>query len=388
MQRHRRGEALDPRDLGRQLRHRIQDILDDPSMRGARLSQTLDDLGGRADPGPFRTLLSMLALLDAPEPQAHRRVVQIEEHRGLLEQQLGRDPGFAVAALDFLRELGDPSWGTDTEDISDEKEAAAALGGREGDSTFLDLAAVEARRCARYRRPLALVLLAPDEAPAGGGALRAGAAALRDAARDIDERAIPLQDSLALLLPHTDLPRALLAAERLRAILLIGGGQRWSAGVTSCLAPPWDPAAILRDARQALKEARQRGGDRSQPHRLERRGHPRRPVDGGLQATIRRDGDEQAAAIEDLSIGGARLRLWQRLEPGAALRLTLREQGPRGRIVTLPASAIRIEEVPQPEDGPSYSAGVSFVPERGDRSGIAGLLAVLATETGPSEGRR
>jgi hypothetical protein len=388
MRRQRRGEAVDPRDLGRELRDRIQDILDDPSMRGARLAQALDDLGGRADPGVFRTLLSMLAHFDVPEPQAHRTVVQIEEHRGALEQQLGRDPGFSVAALDFLSDLGDPSRSAGIEDAAPAEEVAAAQDGRGGDVTFLTLAAVEARRSERYRRPLAIAVLAPDGMPAGGEALRAGATALQDAARDVDIRAIPLGDGLVLILPHTDAARALLAAERLRAILRLGGGPPWSAGVAARAGPPWDPVTMLCDARLALATARQGGGDRSHPHRAERRGHPRRPVGGGLRATIHRDGGEHAVEIEDLSIGGACLRLGQRLEPGAVLRLTLREDGPRGRVATLPATTIRISEAPPPDDGPRFTAGVSFLPERGDRSEIAGLLAALATDADRDEGRR
>jgi hypothetical protein len=79
--------------------------------------------------------------------------------------------------------------------------------------------------------------------------------------------------------------------------------------VAACAVAPWDPEAMLRDARQALAKARQDGGDRSHAHRVERRGHPRRPVVGGLRAMLRRDGGQDAAEVVDLSIGGACLRL-------------------------------------------------------------------------------
>ncbi len=379
---------MNPRDLGRELRDRIQEILDEPSMRGARLAQALDEIGGRDEPHAFRTLLLMLTRLDVPETQAHRTVVQIEEHRAMLEQQLGRDPGFAVAAHDLLSDVADPARGSGLDDVVSPEAPAGERDSGLGEASFLASAAVEGRRCERYGRPLSVVLLAPDAASAGGRELRAGATALRDAARDVDDRPIILEDSLALILPHTDAARALLTAERLRAVLRLGGDICWSAGVAAPAGAPPDPVTMLRDARRALATARQDGGDRSHAHRLERRGHPRRPAGSALRAIIRRDGDEHAAELVDLSIGGACLRLRQRPEPGAPLRLTLREDGPRGRVVTMQARTVRVSDAPRPDEGPPITAGVAFLPERGDRSVIAGLLAALAGDANQGPGRR
>lgn len=366
---------MDPHDHGRHVHERIREILDDPSMRGARLAQAIADLGATGFPGPFQSLLSLLTHLEIPEAQAHRTLVQIEDHRAALEQQLGRDPGLCVAALDYLSEiegsLRNPAFREGLAPaLPPEK-----LDSRPSDAAFLSRALVETRRSERYGRPLAFVLLVPDAQPAAGEVLEAAAAVLRDAVREADEMPAVLEDGLILILPHTAADAALRAADRFRDVLRTVRGDSWSAGLATREGAPLDPACMLRDARQAWRAAHLEGGRRSRVHRVERRSHPRREIRGGLTATVLRGGLESAAALEDLSIGGARLRVSEAVQPGSGLRLTIREEAPRGRVVTLPANVRRLAETPAPGVRLPFLAGIAFAPEGGDRSDIARLLA-------------
>src|SRR5258706_14490620 len=100
----RLGDPVGPRNPEPALQEEIFQTLIEPALRGEVLLGALAQWGARRSIEPFRALLGVIVSLDCPEPEAHRLVRAIEEHRAGLEGCLGRDPGFSVAACDLLHE--------------------------------------------------------------------------------------------------------------------------------------------------------------------------------------------------------------------------------------------------------------------------------------------
>lgn len=158
--------------------------------------------------------------------------------------------------------------------------ARPAPGGRMDTATglmarpmFEDLLQHEYDRAVRYRRPLGLLVVAPDFAP-GEAAVAAAVdravasllARLRTGIREVDTLARVAPDTLALLLPETDVGGARSAAQRLRDL---GRSAVVPAGATAAFgiaAAPFRGIDRARDlfgrALEALRQARRAGGDR------------------------------------------------------------------------------------------------------------------------------
>lgn len=123
--------------------------------------------------------------------------------------------------------------------------------------TFHERAVVEVERASRYERALGLVLLQPDEPES----LAALAELWRARCRTADAAGHADGGAIALLLPETALPGALVVAERICAVARLDGVSV-SAG---CAALPVHGVSIGRliaAARQALAIARAGGGAR------------------------------------------------------------------------------------------------------------------------------
>ena len=349
---------METQDPVRAVEEKIRSVLADPSLRGARLAEAIHGLGARPHDEPFRLALRTVLPLDPSEDQARATLDAIEAHRAGLEATLGRDPGFSVAALDYLQDqegaLRDPLFNQ----APPEGPAAARRAAIPNEASIEEIVGLELKRAERFARPAALVLLAPDGAPQEGErAMLAAAAALRDGARDTDQVARLASAGFAVILPCTAREAALLAARRLRGALLRPTGVTWSAGV-------------------ALEAARVRGGDRAEAHQAERREHPRRAA-SGLAGRLRREGTETAAAIEDLSLGGALIRTAERLEPGSECTLVLRETTARPREISAPLRVVRAAESPRTAGGAGWVAAVVFLSDAAGRVRLAGLLADL-----------
>ena len=105
---------------------------------------------------------------------------------------------------------------------------------------------LEAERARRYRYPLALVHLRLND-PAGDDVLRDVATAIRGA-RYADECFRIGHDEFAILMPHTDLSGARIAAERLAAeVETAGATARWGAACEE-----GHPAALHQSAGDSL----------------------------------------------------------------------------------------------------------------------------------------
>ncbi|HEU4403301.1 MAG TPA: hypothetical protein VFT43_14485 [Candidatus Polarisedimenticolia bacterium] len=363
------------------VREEILGILGNQALRGKALAQALLGLGSRHAIDPFRSSLRVIACLDRDEAQARLLMTAIEEHRASLEARLGRDPGFSVAALDYLHELEgtirEPVF-SDALDDSAAPQPATIPWQRPFDETL----ALELRRAARFGRPLSLVLLGPDSVPpAGESSMTAAARSLRGLARDSDEVARVVPEGFAVILPGTGEAAAAGVATRLISALRVTTGVSWSAGIVAGTGHPGGGAAVAREAGQTLARARARGGGAIECQRAERREHPRRRTGPSLLAWIARDeAPPSPIAVEDLSIGGALLRGSEKIDPGSEVDLTLREVSARPREVTPRARIVRV--VAAPEDGPrpTWRTAIVFLADDDTRCRIAGILADLTAE--------
>jgi len=141
----------------------------------------------------------------------------------------------------------------------------------------------ETERSLRFKRPLALVMCDLDcfksindthGHPAGDAVLKAAAAVLLAGVRTIDRVARIGGEEFAVLLMETDRPEALIAAERMvammrkRKIVLPDGkeiGVTLSAGVAVFPLQGSDSSALVHAADQALYVAKRSGRDRAVP---------------------------------------------------------------------------------------------------------------------------
>ena len=363
---------MSPQDPSRAVHDEIRDVLGDRSLRGEPLDRALFALGARHLIEPYRALLLDLLGFDRPESRARATVLKIEAHRSVLAAALGGDPGFEVAALDYLHEIE----GTLREPVFQEGPAAGDPGprarpqdappGGEG---------LELLRAARSGRSLACVTLEPD-APGslGGAALAEAVAAVREAARDTD-LARGGNGGVALLLPCTAGPAALQAADRYRRVLAGSTGTPWSGGVAAGGAGALVPSAIEGESRRALLQARAAGGDRVHAAHPERRAHPRRHAAGAIGARLLVDGAAEDIVIEDLSLGGARLHTRRALVPGSGIVLSLRGSAVRARDIVLPSRVERTRA--RPGEPLPWQAAVAFPAGGAARLRLATLLADL-----------
>ncbi len=140
---------------------------------------------------------------------------------------------------------------------------------------FKKIVAIELKRSKRYSFPLSFMLVAFDEADAISGSeyarelFSALARIIREGIRDID---IPIsfsEESILVMMPHTDIDGALVVADRIReqASLLpdtygVVDDTTVSIGaVCTQTAPRLDFGALMQQVTRALREAKRRGGD-------------------------------------------------------------------------------------------------------------------------------
>ena len=350
----------------------IRQFLGDPALRGGPLLEAISDLGSRHSVDTFRAVLSCSVPIDCPEHEARERVAAIERHRGAMEALLGRDPGFTVAAFDLMHEmdrtLRDPVFRDDSFDpLPADPKAGAARGHFE-----LSLRQ-ETRRAERSGRPLAVAVLSPQEAGDPAAHAAPGFEALRDSARDIDTVLKDEAGDFLVLMPCTGGREGLRAADRFRRCLGLATGTLYCAGVAAAAGRAGEAHVLARQARQALRQARQSGAGAAL-HRAERRSHPRVRVGAAFGARLRHEGVESEIGVEDLSLGGALFATPRRVDPGREVVLTLRRPGARPAGFLIPSRVLRVLDGPNPGH-PPWKAAVGFGREA--RLRVAALLAVL-----------
>jgi hypothetical protein len=363
-------DTVDPRDLRRTVQDDIRKVLADPAARGDLLVEALAGLATRHPIEPFRAVLACAVALECPEDEAGPLILAIDRHRSGLEQLMGRDPGFSVAACDLLhsvdRTLREPVF----------RSGAPSPRSVQGEVPALleEVLRGETRRARRSGRPLAMVVLAPDgDVPVAPDDLDVARRSLCDSARDMDVVGGMPPDGFVVLLPCTGGRQGLLAAGRFRLSLFAATGAVWSAGVASDAGEGVDAVDLARRAMEGLATARGEGSGQAL-YRQERRVHPRTVVRLPLEARLRRDGVEWAIVLQDLSLGGALFTVQQRIDPGSEVTLAVRQGAVRPVATAIPSRVLRVADGPAAGRAP-WRAAVEFGEE--SRLRVAGVLAEI-----------
>jgi diguanylate cyclase (GGDEF)-like protein len=145
---------------------------------------------------------------------------------------------------------------------------------------FYEIAATEAQRARRYRRPLSLVYVDLDNFKAvndsmghesGDEVLVHVAATIQTAVRGTDFVARLGGDEFSILLPETDQEQAMVVVGKLRKNLLEAMGDRgwpvtFSVGVTSFRTVPESVDEIIREADRAMYSVKLKGKDSVAAH--------------------------------------------------------------------------------------------------------------------------
>lgn len=227
----------------------------------------------------YADLLFQLDHRYRPFDGAARLWREILDHRLDLERALGRDPGLAVAALDFqiniLKRIDNPRIISEgqLERIA-ERALRDPLTGLYDRRTFEAHLHAELVRYHRYEEPLSLIMLDLDDFkrvnderghPEGDRVLERVGAILRAQCRDMDVTCRYGGEEFAVILPHTVPGEAAEAAERLRALVAAAPelrGVTLSAGVASCPDHGVERATLVTAADDALYAAKTAGKNR------------------------------------------------------------------------------------------------------------------------------
>jgi PilZ domain-containing protein len=366
---------VQPQALSRAVRNALEEAVATPGLRGDRLVAEIESLGARLGLEPFRACLRIFDAGPEIADEARSRFEAIEAHRTALESRLLRDPGFAVAAADYLHASGGVAWTR----LAGRSLPVAGLPhqGR----TFDACLAAEIRRHQRTGRPLALVLLSPETLP-GENAWSDCMTALLEAARDVDHIVRIVPEGVAAILPCTGVAEAVRAAARLRGIAERVVPGAWHCGVAALPDAPAGLEGLAAQARAALDEARrEHAGVRCAEG--ERRRHGRRPAAPGMAARVSVGHRAAEAEIEDVSLGGILIRTPRALVPGLRVGIAIGEAPPRARRLALEARVVR-SEAPPPGTNGSWRAALRFDARPGQIPALADILAAGRAERGGS----
>lgn len=357
--------------MSRTVRDAFRDILGDPSLSGSALTTALESAGTLHGVEPFSACLQVLSAAPRDEAEARRTIAAIESHREALATSLGRDPGLAVAAADYLQVMEGQAWRTSL------RLSRSAQASDPRESALDEMLATEQRRCERLARPMSLVLLAPDGGGLDDQAARAAGAALRDAARGVDRAVRLLPLGFAVVLPCTPGTEAARAAARLRVVAERATGVSWSAGVASWPGPTPGPDAMAAAARAALRLARRRGGGTVCQGDGDRRRTRRLKVGSHLSGSVQANGRALRAGLHDLSLSGALVRVEEEVPNGTRVVLTVSESAPRARVAAIAGRVVRTVRHAADPTGPSWRAAVAFDPGADAQHRVADLMATL-----------
>lgn len=368
--------------LADRARRRLARTLEEPGVEPIRRIERLRAWGEHEGVAPFAQAVRTLFHLELDDEDARHLVERVLAHRAGLAQALGRDPGLAVAAADYLvnveRRIQQPTLvEMDAWERTSRSARTDALTGLANRSTFLEALDLEIRRSRRYGLPLAVVLLDLDGFKEvndrhghllGDVVLERVGGVLRRTAREADTAGRLGGDEFALLLPEAPRLGAFAAAERVRRAVrrafeseAIDGealGLTLSAGIAAW---PEDGAYaqdLLQRADAALYRAKRLGRDRVVLHHLERRAEIRWPARPGTFVAWSRSGASawSRARVVDLSSRGALLEDDGIAAPPSAIDLAFESRNGGDR--HLAARVVREDRGDGP--GSARRAGVFF----------------------------
>ena len=366
---------MQPLASSRAVREMFRQILASSELRGVTLMKSIEDVGRRQGIEPFGACLAFFSRSARSEPDARITFEEIEAHRDAMRVRLRRDPGFAVAAADYLQLVEGLGW--------HRGEAPPGSGsiGRSCARPFDQILDTELRRHARHGRPLSLVLLAPWT-PVEPDSVAAGAAAVTGAVRDVDQPARILPEGMVVLLPCTEGADGAAAARRLVSLAGRASSAAWCGGVAAIPDCPSEPERFGAAAHAALEQARQEGPGRVHLARHERRRHRRRIVAGAIQARIRSSSRVIEVDVVDLSLHGALIESDAAMEAGDAIVLEVAERTPRGRSAEVAARILRSEAAAEPSR-PAWRAALVFEAPASALPSVTHILAGLAIDPIP-----
>jgi diguanylate cyclase (GGDEF)-like protein len=229
---------------------------------------------------PYRRLLLDLTGHDAPESEALPLWQGIVAHRTKLTEQIGRDPGMEVAALDYLKNMvvAIPDLRVvDAAAIERLRGLAStdALTGALNRRAFDVLLGRELARAARMNTSTALLVIDVDRFKdvndqhghlAGDRVLVGLAALLGQSIRASDAVARTGGDEFVVLLPATEREGAIVLADRIRESVttedLLGNGETVTVSIGVGVLPAGNRADLVAAADEALYRAKAAGRDR------------------------------------------------------------------------------------------------------------------------------
>jgi diguanylate cyclase (GGDEF)-like protein len=337
------------------------------------------------DQEPYSSIIRLLTHLEFEEAEARRHWAAIETQQKRLSDQLDRDVGLQVAALDYFfnvkSELRNPKVIEIGTFLATERNAVTdSLTGLYNRHFFDTSMRREAKRASRYGLTFSLVLLDLDNFKevndhyghqAGDEALRACSDIIRESVREIDVACRYGGEEFAIILPETERAGAFIVSERIRSDVehlfhdrTIRNGKlelSLSGGVAIFPIDTESEEELLTMADQALYRSKHDGKNRITLHADEKRTFPRFDARKTLFFRIgeRDNGGEVTNETKNFSQSGALVESQVPLTVGMELQLNIKKAE---RTYSLKGRVVRLEEI---EGGAEkrYDVGIVFLAE-------------------------
>ena len=340
---------MELRKLSQRTRNRLTDILAEDQLDSHRILTRLRELRALEGGAVFAAVLYYLAHLEFQEPDAEAIFVDLLAHRRSVADDLGRDPGLRVAAIDFLtnvrRLLNSPTI-VESGDLEKTRRSAVTdpLTELYNRRHFQHCIEIELKRCERYSLDLSVLMLDLDSFkavndlyghPFGDLVLNRTGKLIRRAVRESDVACRFGGEEFAVILPETDRLGAYAVAERVRRRIQAGFAETMiegravamtiSGGISSYPDDGKDSATLVAWADQALYHSKERGKNRITVYHAEQRRAVRFPVRSSARTKIGLPGNGQMheALTINLSESGVLLSLPERFGVGDGVEIEL-----------------------------------------------------------------
>jgi diguanylate cyclase (GGDEF)-like protein len=307
--------------LGDRARSKLIRLLSDDHPEPGPWVVRLKSLSDVENTPVFSTAVRFLFHLKVDDAEAELLLTRVLDHRRLLTQDLGRDPGLRVAAMDFLSNIEkryeNPKI-VEMEEFEETERSARTdpLTGLSNRRVFHETLDVEIRRSRRYRWPVTVLMLDLDHFKdvndthghmLGDLVLERVGGIIRHAVRDADAACRFGGEEFGVVLPETAREGGYAVADRIRRRVERGFLGRPVDGhdipmTISCGLAIFPEDGIHADeliarADEALYGAKHAGRNRVSVHFREKRGAVRFPVKSGTAVRISGPDDSGATAV-------------------------------------------------------------------------------------------